>query len=44
MKTGTINLHDKSIEILHRAVRDSKIERTEKIKAIKRLSVFYNAK
>jgi hypothetical protein len=33
--------YDKSIEILHKAVRDSKIERTEKIKAIKRLVLFY---
>jgi hypothetical protein len=30
-----------SIEILHKAVKDSKIGRTEKIKAIKRLSYFY---
>ncbi len=34
--------YDSSIEILHRAVRDSKMERTDKIKALKRLSVFYN--
>lgn len=30
-----------SIEILHKAVKDSKIGKTEKIKAIKRLSYFY---
>ena len=30
-----------SIEILHRALKDSKIGKTEKIKAIKRLSYFY---
>jgi uncharacterized protein len=36
--------YDRSIEILHKAVRDSKIERTEKIKAIKRLLFFYNNK
>jgi len=33
--------YTRSIEILHKAVRDSKIGRTEKIKAIKRLSYFY---
>jgi len=33
--------YDRSIEILHKAVRDSKIGRTEKIKAIRRLSTFY---
>ena len=34
--------YDKSIEILHKAVRDCKIGRTEKIKAIKRLMYFYS--
>jgi hypothetical protein len=34
--------YDKSINILHNAVRDSKIGRTEKIKAIKRLMYFYS--
>jgi hypothetical protein len=34
--------YDRSIEILHKAVRDSKIDRTEKIHAIKRLAFFYN--
>jgi len=38
MRTGTIN---RSIDILHKAVRDSKIGREAKIKAIKKLSVFY---
>ncbi len=33
--------YNRSIEILHKAVRDSKIGRTEKIGAIKRLSYFY---
>jgi hypothetical protein len=33
--------YDLSIEILHKAVRDSKIGKIEKIKAIKRLSYFY---
>ena len=33
--------YDRSIEILHNAVRDSKIGRTEKIEAIRRLSTFY---
>ena len=33
--------YDRSIEILHKAVKDSKIGRTEKIKAIKRLAYFY---
>ncbi len=33
--------YDRSIEILHKAVRDSKIGKTEKIKAIRRLAVFY---
>jgi hypothetical protein len=33
--------YDKSIEILHKAVIESEIEKTEKIKAIKRLSLFY---
>jgi hypothetical protein len=34
--------YDGSIEILHKAVREAKIDRTEKIKAIKRLANFYN--
>ena len=33
--------YNRSIEILHNAVKDSKIDKTEKIKAIKRLSFFY---
>jgi len=33
--------YNRSIDILHKALRDSKIGRTEKIKAIKRLSYFY---
>lgn len=36
-----IDGYKRSIEILHKAVRDSKIGRTEKIKAIRRLAVFY---
>ena len=36
-----IDGYNRSIEILHKAVRDSKIGRTEKIKAIRRLAVFY---
>ena len=34
--------YDRSIEILHKAVKGSRIERTEKIKALKRLALFYN--
>ncbi len=34
--------YDRSIEILHKAVRESKIDRTEKISAIRRLAMFYN--
>jgi hypothetical protein len=33
--------YNRSIEILHNAVKDSKIGRTEKIKAIRRLVSFY---
>ncbi|MBM3705677.1 MAG: DUF763 domain-containing protein [Actinobacteria bacterium] len=33
--------YDRSIEILHRAVNESRIDRSEKINAIKRLSWFY---
>lgn len=33
--------YNRSIDILHKAVRDSKIGREAKIKAIKKLSVFY---
>lgn len=33
--------YNRSIDILHKAVRDSKIGRDAKIKAIKKLSVFY---
>ena len=33
--------YDKSIEILHKAVKESKIDRAEKIQALKRLSLFY---
>ncbi len=36
------NNYDRSIEILHKAVKESRIDRTEKIKAIKRLSYFYH--
>ncbi len=34
--------YDRSIEILHKAVKESRIERTEKIGALKRLSLFYH--
>ncbi|MBM3710554.1 MAG: DUF763 domain-containing protein [Actinobacteria bacterium] len=33
--------YDRTIEILYKALKESKIERTEKINAIKRLSLFY---
>lgn len=33
--------YDRSIEILHKALKESKIGRTEKINAIRRLSAFY---
>jgi hypothetical protein len=33
--------YNRSIDILHRAVRDSKIGREAKVRAIKKLSVFY---
>lgn len=33
--------YDRSIEILHKALKDSKIGKTEKIKAIRRLAAFY---
>ena len=33
--------YDRSIEVLHKAVKESKIDRAEKIKALKRLSLFY---
>ena len=35
--------YDRSIEILHKALKESKIDRTEKIHAIKRLASFYNS-
>jgi hypothetical protein len=35
--------YDRSIDILHKAVKDSRIDRTEKIKALKRLSLFYHS-
>ncbi len=34
--------YNKSIDILHNALRESRVGRTEKIKAIRRLSAFYN--
>lgn len=34
--------YDLSIEILHKALKESKIDRTDKIKAIKRLAYFYD--
>jgi len=33
--------YDRSIDILHKAVKDSRIDRSEKINALKRLSFFY---
>jgi hypothetical protein len=34
--------YDRSIEILHRAIKESRVGKTEKIKAFKRLSLFYS--
>jgi hypothetical protein len=34
--------YDRSISMLHKAIKESRIDRTEKITAIKRLSFFYN--
>lgn len=36
------NTYDKSIEILHKAIKEAKVEKSEKINAIKRLAQFYN--
>ena len=35
-------VYEESVDILHRALRESKVGRTDKVKAIKRLSGFYS--